>query len=105
VLWFLDVNWVMMSLTAAQFAAVIHIFTCAAAAIRIGRCEAIWIVVAVPIYTFLSCLLYTLILSISVSYTYQYVGAVPSGPVITYWGLGFGSLYVVLKIISAGYIK
>jgi cation transporter-like permease len=95
IVWFLDVTYLYISLVAAITASVIHLIAAIIASIRIGRCEAIWIVVFLPIHTFISCVFYTIILALTVSYTYQYTGANPDD-VVVYWGLGFGGLYVLL---------
>ena len=104
IVWFLDVKWIHMSLIAAGFAAGIHFIASIIAAARIRRSAAILFVVLVPIYTFISCLFYVIILAISVGYTYRFINADPQG-VIVYWGLGFGALYIVIKVIVAGYLK
>jgi hypothetical protein len=93
-----------MSLMAAGIASGIHLLSCVIASIRIGRIESLWFVVFLPIYTFVSCLFYTIILAISVGYTYQLTGTRPDN-VLVYWGIAFGVLYVVLKFVVAGYVK
>ena len=102
--WFLDLNWVYMSLIAAGFAAGIHLISAIIAAIRIGRLATIIFVIAIPIYTFVSCFFYTIILAISVGYTHYYTKT-SADDVFVYWGLGFGAFYVILKVIIAGYLK
>jgi hypothetical protein len=103
-LWFLDLNCLYVSLVAAGTASVIHLIAAIIASLRIGRCQAIWFVIFLPIHTFISCVFYTIILALTVSYTYRYTGTTPED-VILYWGLSFGALYVLLKVVSAGYIK
>ena len=104
VVWFLDVKWIYMSLIAAGFAAGIHLIASIVAAARIGRSAAVLFVIFVPIYTFISCLFYVIILAISVGYTYRFINVDPHD-VIVYWGLGFGALYIIIKVIVAGYLK
>lgn len=102
--WFLDLTWVYMSLIAAGVAAGIHLISAIITAARIGRVSTIIFVIAVPIYTFVSCFFYTIILAISVGYTYYFTKA-SADSVYVYWGLGFGVFYVLLKVIIAGYLK
>ena len=102
--WFLDLNWVYMSLIAAGFAAGIHLISAIIAAARIGRFSTIIFIIAAPIYTFVSCFFYTIILAISVGYTY-YFTKTSADSVYVYWGLGFGAFYVILKVVIAGYLK
>ena len=102
--WFLDVNWVYMSLIAAAVAAVIHLVASIVAVVRIGRFKAIILVIISPIYSFISCFFYTIILAISVGFTYFYLDS-SSEDVYQYWGLGFGIVYVILKIVITGYLK
>jgi hypothetical protein len=104
IVWFLDVQCIYISLIAAGTASLIHLIASAVAAIRIGRSQAIILVVILPIYTFISCFFYTIVLALTVIYTYRYTETNPKD-VIPYWGLGFGTLYVLLKVISAKYIK
>jgi hypothetical protein len=102
--WFLEKNWVIMSLIAAGFAALIFLCSSVVAACRIHRKAALVLVLAIPIYAFVSCLVFALILSSSVHYAYEYSQVDPSG-LIMYWGFGFGALYVILNIIGATVIK
>lgn len=104
IVWFLDINWLIMALVAAGFAAMVNLIASIVAAVRIGRAGAMIFVVALPIYTFVSCLFYTIILAISVSYTYQYNKSEPENA-IYYWGIGFGVLYILLKAVISGYLK
>jgi hypothetical protein len=104
IVWFLDVQCIYMSLIAAGMASGIHLIASIIAAIRIGRWEAIIFSFICLIYTFVSCFIYTIILALTVIYTYQFTETNPEQFVI-FWGLGFGLLYVILKIISSKYIK
>jgi hypothetical protein len=104
IVWFLDIQSLYMSLIAAGMASGIHLISSIIAAIRIGRWQAIWFVIFLAIYTFVSCFFYTIILALTVMYTYQYIEA-KTDDVLVFWGLGFGALYVLLKVVSAKYIK
>jgi hypothetical protein len=104
IVWFLDIQCIYMSLIAAGLASGIHLIAALVAAIRIGRWQAFLFILILPIYTFFSCVFYTVILAITVMFTYQYTGNILDA-VIVYWGLGFGALYVLLKMVSAKYIK
>ena len=104
IVWFLDKTWVFMSLIAAGTAAFIHLIASTVAAIRIRRIETIYLVIILTIYTFISCFFYTIILAISVGYTYFFTQASAEN-VYWYWGLGFGVFYIFLKVIVAGYLK
>jgi hypothetical protein len=94
-----------MSVISAGFAALVFMLSALVAAIRVHRCTAIWFVVAIPIYTFVSCLIYSLILSSSVHYAYRYSGVDPSGTTIAYWGVSFAVFYVLLNVVGATCIK
>ena len=104
IVWFLDLDWIYMSLIAAGVAAGVHMIASIVAALRIGRCEAFVLVVLAPIYTFVSCTFYTIILAISVGYTYLVMDKDPS-PHLLWWGLGFGGFYLLIKVIVSGYMK
>jgi hypothetical protein len=104
VVWFLDINCVYMSLIAAAFATGIHSIAAVVAVVRIGRLEGIPLILFVAVYTFISCMFYTIILAISVSYTYLFAG-LDLDEAYVLWGLGFGILYVIIKVITAGYLK
>ena len=104
IVWFLDKYWVYMSLIAAATASIIRLIASIIAGVRIGRFVSVIFIISLMIYTFISCFFYTIVLAISVGYTYVYSS---SSAEKTYyiWGIGFGVFYVILKMVITGYLN
>ena len=102
--WFLDKKWLYMALYSAGIASGIHLIAMIVAYCRVKRNGYCLFILVFTIYTFISALFYTVILAISVSFTYQYIRYDPSDVVI-YWGIGFGVLYVIIKVVITGWLK
>lgn len=104
IVWFLDRVWIYMALVAAALAASVHLICAIVTAVRVGRSEGIAYVIFAPIYTFVSCLFYVIVLAISAGYTYAFLDANPEFQ-YTYWSIGFGILYILLKMFIVGGLR
>jgi hypothetical protein len=97
--WILDVTWWYVTLIAAGFAAIVHLVLYLIAAIRIGTWKSSLLAIGVALWTFFACGITTIILTVSVSYAYEYTDADPSNSEVE-WGIGFGAFYIGLRLVS-----
>lgn len=104
IFWFLDRYWIYMSLIAAATASIIHLIASVVASMRVARAFSVIFVSIIVVYTFVSCFFYTIILAISVGYTYAYSSS-SADDTYYIWGIGFGVFYVILKMVITGYLK
>ena len=104
VYWFLETKWMYMALYSAMIASIIHLISMLVAYFRVRRKGYCLFILIFTIYTFISAFFYTFVLAISVSFTYQYIKYDPSD-IIIYWGIGFGILYIIIKVVTTGWLK
>lgn len=94
--WFLQTDWVYMSLISAAIAAFVDLIASTITAVRIGQGKAAIYIAVAAITTFISCLLATLLLSISVHFAYLSINKEIKETYI-YWGIGFAVLNIIIK--------
>ena len=98
-------QWFKMTALSATFAAFIHLISGIIIAIRIKKWSGVIFVIAFFLYTFVSGFFYSLFTSLIITLTYAASINDLNDTISTYWALGLGAFYVLLKALIQILIK